>query len=203
MGRILVPPAGTLALVELGDPATATKAATSLAYRKLGNSVIYVERAPSGLWKDLGKPYDIQKPDTPDMPRDQSSGTPSESDSQSHSLFVTKLPPNTSAATFKSLFQNLPGFAYANLLHRQTVGDTSRAGPPSGFVGFSSHEDAQRAKKIMNGHVLDGHMVSVSESKGAPRDAPLEAKQNSGKLLIKNLPFETNKQELREVLGYA
>jgi multiple RNA-binding domain-containing protein 1 len=200
--RILVPPSGTLALVELGDPATATKAATSLAYRKLGNSVIYVERAPSSLWKDLGNSYDTSRTDTLDLPSSRSGATPSESNTQSHSLFVTKLPPTTSAATLKSLFQSLPGFTYANLIHRPTNGDTSRGGPLSGFVGFASSEDAERAKKAMNGHVVDGHMLSIAESKSVPRDASLDAKQSSGKLLIKNLPFETNKQELRDVLRY-
>ena len=49
MDRVLIPPAGTIALVEMVVPGEARVAFRALAYKRLGNSIIYLEKAPEGM----------------------------------------------------------------------------------------------------------------------------------------------------------
>ena len=48
--RVLVPPAGTMALVEFADGDEGRKAFKAVAYRRLGNSIIYLEKGPIGMF---------------------------------------------------------------------------------------------------------------------------------------------------------
>ena len=46
LNRVLVPPVGTIAVVEFDKPDQAAKAFRAVAYRRLGNSVMYLEKGP-------------------------------------------------------------------------------------------------------------------------------------------------------------
>lgn len=206
--RILVPPAGTVALIDCGSPDTATKIASSLAYRKLGNSVIYVERAPAQVWKDVEYTDNVQNTvasqDSRHLALDRTSPSAAEPTAFTCTLFVTRLPPNSSTATFKGLFQDLPGFTHVKLLHNRST-DTKPLPFLSGFVTFTSSDHAQRAKKAMNGHVIDGQTLLITEAKGAAeqRNISPSPRKQSTKILVKNLPFETKKEELRQIIRYV
>ncbi|KAJ1985004.1 Multiple RNA-binding domain-containing protein 1 [Dimargaris cristalligena] len=52
LGRILLPPARTIAVVEFLEASEARSAFRFLAYRRFKDSVIYLEKAPVGLFKD-------------------------------------------------------------------------------------------------------------------------------------------------------
>jgi len=81
-----------------------------------------------------------------------------------------------------------------------------------GFAVFKSAEAAQRAQKGMDGFLLDGHALNVKFAKrghDADDDAAAGAKGTSSKapsttatkLMIKNLPFETTKRDVRELFA--
>lgn len=202
ISRILVPPSGVIALVEFTTPAAATQAVKALAYRKVGNSLIYTERAPTDIWK-ADTVVEDQKPAKSSAAlsegNDGIAGTPREAGSSS-SLYVTGLSLQASAATFKTLFQGFPGFVYAHLHAQSVAGDASR-GHQSGFVGFSTPEDAQRARQAMHGHILNGQVLSVVEARSRALDVPPVGKSGSAKMIIKNLPFEVERQDLRKLLS--
>ena len=48
--RVLVPPAGTLAVVEFAHADEGRKAFRAVAYRRVGNSVVYLEKGPVGMF---------------------------------------------------------------------------------------------------------------------------------------------------------
>eukprot|EP01127_Copromyxa_protea_P013206 TRINITY_DN3531_c0_g1_i1.p1 TRINITY_DN3531_c0_g1~~TRINITY_DN3531_c0_g1_i1.p1 ORF type:complete len:896 (-),score=304.34 TRINITY_DN3531_c0_g1_i1:2-2689(-) len=79
-----------------------------------------------------------------------------------------------------------------------------------GFVEFDSREEALDALKQLNGKLLDGHALAISFSqKGAPtttqrtnKHKSLESRNDiSTKLMVRNVPFQTNKKELRKLFA--
>jgi len=50
LARVLVPPAGTMAVVDYKRPDEAAKGFRAVAYRRLGNSIIYPEKGPLGMF---------------------------------------------------------------------------------------------------------------------------------------------------------
>ena len=69
-----------------------------------------------------------------------------------------------------------------------------------GFVGFTHAEHAQRAQEVMQAHVLDGHTLAVSLARRGHDEAPIP-RAPSAKMLVKNMPFEATKQDIRELFG--
>ena len=52
LSRVLVPPAGTMAVVEFERPDEAAKGFRAVAYHRLGNSIIYLEKGPLGMFDE-------------------------------------------------------------------------------------------------------------------------------------------------------
>lgn len=200
----MVPPSGVIALVEFSTPLAASQAIKSLAYRKVGNSLIYTEHAPTDLWKTDSPAIDhkaMKLAETSARGRLRS-GKASDEPEMSNSLYVTGLPPQTNAATFKSLFQGLTGFSHARLHAQPLYGERGR-GSMSGFVGFSTPDDAQQARQVLHGHVLDGHIISVVKARSRTINTGSAEAPGSAKMVIKNLPFEADRHELKRLLSYA
>ncbi|KAI9509908.1 hypothetical protein F5148DRAFT_1183792 [Russula earlei] len=205
--RVLVPPAGTLAVIEFADADEARKAFRALAYRRLGNSVIYLEKGPLGMFQPTStnfqaaigvEPISIENADVEDdTDMDITSGK---------SLFVKNVAFATASERFAQVFRHLPGFAFARL---QTKPDPKRPGARLsmgfGFVGFHTKEAAQKALKGMHGYVLDGHTLNV---KFAGRGAEGQEEKKGGKekakttkVLVKNIPFEATRKDIKELFG--
>jgi multiple RNA-binding domain-containing protein 1 len=78
-----------------------------------------------------------------------------------------------------------------------------------GFVEFRTKEQAQAALKVMHGYVLDGHVLAVKSShKGLDaaeerrrEDVAKKAAGQRTKIVIKNLPFEASKKDVRALFG--
>ncbi len=74
-----------------------------------------------------------------------------------------------------------------------------------GFIGFKTPDAAKNAMKSIHGFALDGHALSV---KFAGRGTEEEQKGKGGvsstttKMIVKNVPFEATKKEIRELFGY-
>lgn len=124
-------------------------------------------------------------------------------------LFVKNLAFATTDDGLSSSFRSLPGFAFARV---QTKPDPKRPGARLsmgfGFVGFRSVESAQRALPGMQGAVVDGHALQVkfakrgeTEVKGTAAGAVGSSKTT--KMIVKNLPFEATKKDVRELFRYV
>lgn len=224
LSRVIVPPAGTMAVVEFEHAVEASKAFRAVTYRRLGNSVIYLEKGPLGMFQDASedtelqpvstitsglKPLTIAEQETPD-----SAGNEEVPLSAGSTLFVKNLAFSTTTEQLKQVFRNLPDFAFARV---QTKPDPKRPAVPGaeaprlsmgyGFVGFKTAEAAKKALKGMQGFTLDGHALYVKfAGRGTEEDESKDketAKSRSTKMIVKNVPFEATKKDIRELFGYV
>ena len=223
LSRVVVPPAGTIAVVEFGHAVEASKAFRAVAYRRLGNSVVYLEKGPLGMFQETSE--DAQRPGTTiasglgpvtigeqDVPN--SAGEEDISLSAGTTLFVKNLAFSTTTERLKQVFRNLPDFAFARV---QTKPDPKRPAVPGveaprlsmgyGFVGFKTVDGAKKALKGMQGFTLDGHALHVRlAGRGTEEDEPknkASAKSRTTKMLVKNVPFEATKKDVRALFGYV
>ncbi|SMQ49722.1 unnamed protein product [Zymoseptoria tritici ST99CH_1A5] len=212
--KFLMPPAGTIAIVEFLNAAQCKAAFAALAYRKVKSSVLFLEKAPKDVF--AGKPIGdgvsqaqdgVSKVSTsdlkdPDQTVAETGGTAT--------LFVRNLNFSTNNAVLTETFKPLDGFLSARV---KTRTDPKRPGEilsmGFGFLEFASARQAQAALSVMDGYSLEGHKLQIRAShKGADAaeerkkaDAAKKAAGRGTKLLIKNLPFEATKKDVRALFG--
>ncbi|KAH8101233.1 hypothetical protein BXZ70DRAFT_935079 [Cristinia sonorae] len=210
--HVLVPPAGTMAVVEFVHPDEGRKAFKAVAYRRLGNSIIYLEKGPVGMFVNdnpsaTGDVASGVKPITiPDAESSTAVGAAEEPSLASGStLFVKNLSFSTTTDRMSQVFRHLPSFAFARV---QTKPDPKRPGAQLsmgyGFVGFKDAEGARKAMKSMQGYVLDGHALVVKFAGRGTEDDKEDGKVNKStttKMIVKNVPFEATKKDIRELFG--
>lgn len=201
ISRLLLPPAGTMALVQYDEAYPASEALKNLSYKNIKGSVLYLEKAPQGI---LDAPIETRMDEPkPDIPTPTSTGTTS-------TIFVKNLNFSTTSSRLKEITSSLPGFVSARV---KTRTDAKRPGQVLsmgfGFVEFRSKQEAESAVKALAGHSLDGHqLVAQISSKGTDageetRKADKQRKKdaNQTKIIIKNLPFQTSKKDIRSLFA--
>jgi len=215
--RVLMPPTGTIAIVEFAQPSHARAAFGSLAYRRMKDSVLFLEKAPKDLFTSVSTNGEV-------VPSDRMTGTADQKPSgtdlleietpteglDTSTLFVRNLNFTTTSDRLTETFKPLDGFMSARV---NTKTDPKKPGQVLsmgfGFLEFKSKSQAQAALKAMDGYMLEGHKLLIKAShKGA--DAAEErrkedrAKKMAGKrtkIIIKNLPFEATKQDVRSLFS--
>jgi multiple RNA-binding domain-containing protein 1 len=218
LSRVIVPPAGTMAVVEFDQADEAAKAFRAVAYRRLGSSVIYLEKGPMGMFQETtdtagNSSRTLTTAFKPITIAEQEAGSNADADepalSAGTTLFVKNLAFSTTAERLLQVFRGLSGFSFARV---QTKPDPKRPTVPGaeaprlsmgyGFVGFKTAEDAKKAMKSMQGFVLDGHSLHVKFAGRGTEDDPKDnaiAKSSSTKMIVKNVPFEATKKDIREL----
>ena len=213
--KVLVPPAGTMGVVEFVHADEAAKAFKAVAYRRMGNAVIYLEKGPVGMFV-VGKDEGVHEGDVggvkgvmiPGQEQDGEEGPPSIT--AGSTLFIKNLAFSTTTDRLTQIFRNLPSFSFARV---QTKSDPKRPDGPRlsmgyGFVGFKNVDAAKKAIPGMQGFVLDGHALSVkfagrgTEEVGGERKG-IHAKSRTTKMIVKNVPFEATKKDIRELFRYV
>lgn len=227
LSRVLVPPAGTMAVVEYETPDDAAKGFRGVAYRRLGNSVIYLEKGPLGMFVEGFTPA-ANVTSTSAAPPDASTASTHavrlpeqvtkaldepEDEPPIHggtTLYLKNLAFATTQERLHKIFSHLPSFSFARV---QTKVDPKRPdvrlSMGYGFLGFKDAEGAKKALKSVQGFVLDGHALHVSfAGRGADeteksKDAATSSKSRTTKMIVKNVPFEATKKDIRDLFGYA
>lgn len=216
--RVLMPPTGTIAIVEFSQAPQARAAFGSLAYHRIEGSVLFLEKAPKNVFKQVSTnsevvvsnilnkgPLDL-KPSTADfLVREDAIDSASTS-----TLYVRNLNFTTTGGVLTEVFKPLDGFLSARV---NTKTDPKKPGQVLsmgfGFVEFRSKAQAQAALAAMDGHVLEGHKLIIKAShKGADAVEERRKEETSKKLagkrtkiVIKNLPFEVTKKDIRALFG--
>lgn len=205
--KFLMPPTGMSAIIEFSNAVEARTAFTSLSYRRLKNSIIYLEKAPKDVFKEgvvpnVPQAVSVAKPGTKLSATDLLEDAPEPETSDTATLFVRNLNFTTTSERLTEAFKPLSGFRSATV---KTKTDPKRGilSMGFGFVEFSSAETATTALRTMDGQDLEGHKLQIKAShKGADaaeerRREDASKKAASTKILIKNLPFEASKKEVR------
>lgn len=218
--RALMPPAGTIAIVEFRDATSARAAFTKLAFRRFGKSIIYLEKGPKDLF--TREPMLDENTEVADKPEEKAveakltandimgdSKVEVEEDNvdgPTVSIFVKNLNFATTSQRLTEAFQPLPGFAVANVKVKpdpKKSGSTQSMG--FGFVEFKTKEQANIAISTMNDYVLDGHklQLKLSHRQGGSTSAAskIDKSNKSSKIIIKNLPFEATRKDVLELFG--
>ncbi|OBT54940.1 hypothetical protein VE04_04394 [Pseudogymnoascus sp. 24MN13] len=216
--RVLMPPSGTIAIVEFAQAPQARAAFASLAYRRMKDSVIYLEKAPKDLFT---QPANVEiKNVTNDAKSTSIDAKLSVSDllgpesaqtgADTSTLFVRNLSFNTTSDRLTETFKPLDGFMSARV---NTKTDPKKPGQVLsmgfGFLEFRSKAQAAAALKVMDGHSLDGHNLTIKASHrgvdaAEERRKEDRAKKVAGKrtkIIVKNLPFEASKKDIRTLFG--
>ncbi|POY72886.1 hypothetical protein BMF94_4047 [Rhodotorula taiwanensis] len=218
VSRLLVPPSGTIAIVEMADKDAAQQAWRALVYKQFGGSVLYLEKAPASIW--AGGAPKASTDDKSILPvaaapgkKDGAATGGTEADAApGATLFLKNLSFATTTPRLRAAFDHLDGFVFARV---QTKPDPKRQGETLsmgfGFAGFRTPAHAQRAKEAQAGLVLDGHEVEINFAKrdtdkvGQGRNGTTTTtattKESSTKLLVKNVPFEATRNDLRQLFG--
>ena len=214
--QLLMPPSGTIAIVEYDQSGHARSAFGSLAYRKFKDSILYLEKAPKNLFRGVhslpssrldesaksrsNKPSVMELLESKDTSKSANMST----------LFVRNLNFSTTTARLREVFQPLEGFMSAKV---KTKPDAKNPGQllsmGFGFLEFRNKSNAQAALAAMDGHKLDGHELLIRTSHKAIDAAEERRKENQAKkmvgrktkIIIKNLPFEASKKDVRSLFG--
>ena len=214
LSRVLVPPAGTIAVVDFVHPDEAAKGFKAVAYRRLGSSVIYLEKAPMGVFdasprtmddrpRSSNKPIEAAPITIDDGPTDNQAITPGST------LYVKNLAFSTTSDRLVSTFQHWPDFSFARVQTKPDPKHDPTSANPSprlsmgfGFIGFKTADAAKTAMTSIQGFVLDGHSLSVKFAGRGSDDAPKgKVSATTTKMLVKNVPFEATKKDIRELFG--
>ncbi|KAJ5629984.1 hypothetical protein N7528_003641 [Penicillium herquei] len=212
--RLLMPPSGTIAIVEFGKPDEAQKAFKGLAYRKVGDSILFLEKAPKNLFDGTATPQasvpEIRGKGQGFSTADTFAADETEVNTVTSTLFVKNLDFSTTNDKFLETFKPLDGFVTGRI---KTKPDPKRPGQTLsmgfGFVEFRTKAQAQAALAAMNGYKLDQHELVIRAShKGM--DAAEERRREDNakkiaarrtKIIIKNLPFQATKKDIRSLFG--
>ena len=208
--KLLMPPSGTVAIVEFMQANHARSAFGSLAYRKFKDSILFLEKAPKGLFKsesnEMAAGVGIAKPSVTDFFESNSA----QQVANTSTLFIRNLNFITTTERLREVFQPLDGFMSARV---KTKHDPKKPGQllsmGFGFLEFRTKEHAQAALAAMNGYKLDGYELLIRESQKAidaaeHRRNEDNAKKIAGrktKIIIKNLPFEASKKDVQALFG--
>ena len=214
---LLMPPSGTIAIVEYYQSDHARSAFGSLAYRKFKDSILFLEKAPKNLCQGeqsvpsgrINEPAKSQNAKLSATELLDSKDDAIELVSTS-TLFVRNLNFSTTTERLCEAFRPLEGFISAQV---KTKPDPKRQGQflsmGFGFLEFRSKSNAQAGLAAMDGHELDGHKLLIRASHKAidaaeERRKEDQAKKMAGrktKIIIKNLPFEASKKDVRSLFG--
>ncbi|KAL1795159.1 hypothetical protein ACET3X_006975 [Alternaria dauci] len=211
--KFLMPPTGMTAIVEFSNVAQAKTAFMSLSYRKMKDSILYLEKAPKDLFKEgvatnfvqttpTAQPAQSTQPGAKLSAADLLVDAPEPEATNTATLYVRNLNFSTTTERLTEAFKPLSGFRSAKV---KTKVDPKRGvlSMGFGFVEFNSPETATAALRAMDGYDLEGHKLQIKAShKGADaaeerRNEDAAKKAASTKIIIKNLPFEASKKDVR------
>ena len=125
LSRVLVPPVGTMAVVDFERPDDAAQAFRAVAYRRLGNTVVYLAKGPLGIFAEgsapaapstTGPSHAATKIFEKQIPGPTAGG---EEEDQSifggTTLYLKNLAFSTTQERLNQLFCHLPSFSFVRI----------------------------------------------------------------------------------------
>lgn len=213
LNRLLMPPAGTIAIVEFRDVPSGRSAFTKLLFRRFKKSIIYLEKGPKDLFtreatedERLGKTS--SEPEAKEAKVTSNDLLEEEAVEEyagpTVSIFVKNLSFSSSKEDLASMFKPLDGFVVATIKTKPDLknpGSTLSMG--FGFVEFKTKEQADTAIRTLDGQVLDGHKLQLKLSSRNASSASTKTPKStkSSKIIIKNLPFEATRKDIVELFS--
>ena len=221
LGRVVLPPTKTLALVEFLVSADAKHAFKSLAFKRFHHVPLYIEFAPADVFVEGagskaagGEPAPAQAADG--ASKEEADGDGAEAPT---SVFVKNLAFRTDEKSLRGHFEDAfdllsgkrhPEKGSMKLLSAKVM---YRKGPKGeklsqgfGFLEYNSERAARAVIDEFQGTTLDGHRlhldISVGKGGKPSAGAPGSGKEGGGtRLLVKNVPFEANQKDVKQLFS--
>ncbi|ODV83278.1 hypothetical protein CANARDRAFT_30056 [[Candida] arabinofermentans NRRL YB-2248] len=226
LNRVLMPPAGTIAIVEFRDAPAARKAFNKLSYRRLGKSILYLEKGPKNLFnsdvvvegegdndipvkeQSEGKSAKISTSDVMDIDNEKEVETINPI-GPTVSIFVKNLNFSTTTQDLTNLFKPLDGFVIATVKTKPNPKDKdSKLSMGFGFVEFKTKSQADAAIHNLDGYALDGHNLQLkissrvsNTSSSSNTTSSIKRSRKSSKIIVKNLAFEATRKDIFELFN--
>jgi multiple RNA-binding domain-containing protein 1 len=213
--RLLMPPTGTIAIVEFAVAPEARAAFKGLAYRKIKNSILFLEPAPKDLFSEAPNTGAVQSAATeqiavaPKVSAADLLRSELEPDTvDTTTLHVRNLNFSTTTQKLTEVFSPIEGFLSAVVRTKFDPKRNETLSRGYGFLEFRNREQALAALSAMNGYTLEGHKLDIKLSQksldaGEERRKADKVKSQvvrRTKIIIKNLAFEASKKDIRELV---
>lgn len=224
--RLLMPPAGTIAILQFRDVTSGRAAFTKLAFKRFKDGIIYLEKGPKDCFKrpadsddTLEQEIKEQVVEVDERKRTVSSlletkkneeGLESEVVENSYdgptvSVFIKNLNFATTSQALTAKFASFDGFVVAQV---KTKPDSKHPGKSLsmgfGFAEFKSKEQANAVIAALDNSILDGHRLQLklsNRNSAGQSTGRKSAGLKSGKIIIKNLPFEATRNDVFELFN--
>lgn len=221
--RMLMPPAGTIAIVQYRDRTAARAAFSKLAFKRFKDGIIYLEKGPKNCFtRDATNDENVETEEAPvnvkeakvsshDIIETKAENTNENGDENVHdgptvSIFIKNLNFSTTSPQLQDRFKKFNGFVVAQVKTKpdaKTPNKTLSMG--FGFAEFRTKEQANAVIAAMDGEVIDGHKIQLklSHRQGTANNSNNTKNKNikSGKIIVKNLPFEATRKDVFELFN--
>lgn len=217
--RFLLTPNNTIAIAEFVDKKHAENCMKKLAYFEVDGLPLYLEFAPEGFVKKNSKAGLNEKTN---LETDNKSNEIDLKKGQGKIVFITNLNFSTKENRLKKFLEE-KGYKPKNVkivTHKKEDSDKILS-KGFGFTEFEDEATALKAIKNLQGVLLDAHSLKLSLAKTSNKNEEKEREKllntkrknetelndyeykgeevTNNKLLVKNLAFEANKEELRKL----
>jgi multiple RNA-binding domain-containing protein 1 len=201
--RVLMPPNRAIGLVEFVNEEHAKNAFEMLADYVFKGTPIYLEWAPASVL-DVSATKQIVQPSshTADENNDFNAQQENVNAKNQKTVFVKNLNYQTTEQALEDMLMNAKIYGHKSI--KIVRKDNQSLG--FGFVEFDTREDAERMIKDLQGYLLDNHALKLSLARPVQASTQEQQKktpfinQNTDRLIIRNVPFQANKQELTDLL---
>jgi multiple RNA-binding domain-containing protein 1 len=198
------------------EPTEARAAFKQLAYSRYKSSLLYLEKAPLGIfahgYHESKQAASMQAQSTQRQVDVEAllESNPTVENQYDHdigtsTLFIKNLNFDTTEATLRDVFTPV------GQLRKVTIRKKKNPKRPDqllsmgfGFIEFAGEDTANRALKSLQGFVVDGHALQLKISSQSNMDeisgSSTKSKANIGtKLIVRNIPFEATRKDIMEL----
>lgn len=223
--RLLMPPSGTIAILQFRDTTSARAAFTKISYKRFKDGIIYLEKGPSDCFtrdpqgdEQIESQKDSQDSNAKEAKLTGADLMETKSSALSHeeeehddvltgptvSIFVKNLNFSTTSQQLTDKFKTFDGFVVAQVKTKPDSKHPDKSlSMGFGFVEFKTKEQASAVIAAMEGAVVDGHklQLKMSHRQGSGATATANKRKNQGKIIVKNLPFEATRKDVFELFS--
>ncbi|CCD22631.1 RNA-binding ribosome biosynthesis protein MRD1 NDAI_0A04750 [Naumovozyma dairenensis CBS 421] len=221
--RLLMPAAGTIAIVQFRDVTSGRAAFSKLAFKRFKDGIIYLEKGPKDCFTrnaETSDSVDVEANQTAvveikDSVKDIMDGTKEGDetgegeeaivDGPTVSIFIKNLNFSTSSSDLTSRFKVFNGFVVAQVKTKPDPKHPNKTlSMGFGFAEFRTKEQANAVIAAMDGTVIDGHKIQLklSHRQGTKgNNTSSKNKTKSAKIIVKNLPFEATRKDVFELFN--
>ncbi|KAH8295983.1 hypothetical protein KR018_008983, partial [Drosophila ironensis] len=225
IARIVLPPSGVTALIEYCDPSEARQAFKKLAYSKFKTAPLYLEWAPQEVFTkamngeviipktDTKVEQEKSEPDEKEQPQKKAEEPQAEDVDEepepNTTLFLRNLNFKTVKETVEKHFQHLGTVHTVEIAKQKDAQDPRKFNSLGyGFIQFKKADVAEHALKNLQLTQIDGNAVELKRSDRvlktqdndkAQRRLGIAKKQTGTKFLVRNIPFQAQYHEVRDI----